>query len=206
MESDEDLAHSRGDRVLGSPVVEEEEVNKESWSLPLFFLSERNMSSSESRRGTAGVEEAAEDPADTTFSAWERSLRISHKALVLTKESAALCSMPRLACKGESESLSTHLALVANERSEPNLSPSWMVFWLLVKLLSLCCCWLVCSVEERESSSDWEQGASLAAVSDDGDALVFSGTDTAGPRLSRLNGNDILESTDRMLHLENSPL
>lgn len=69
MESDEDLAHSRGDPVLGSPVAEEKE-NEESWSLLVFFLSERNMSSSESRRGAAGeAEEATEDPADTMFSA-----------------------------------------------------------------------------------------------------------------------------------------
>ncbi len=68
MESDEDLAHSREDPVLGSPAAEEME-NEESWSLLVFFLSERNMSSSESRRGAAGeAEEVMEDP-DTTFSA-----------------------------------------------------------------------------------------------------------------------------------------
>lgn len=67
MDSDEDLAHSWEDRVLGSPVAEEEE-NKESWSPFVFVLSERNMSSSESRRGAAGeAEEATDDPADTTF-------------------------------------------------------------------------------------------------------------------------------------------
>lgn len=33
-----------------------------------------------------------------------------------------------------------------------------------------------------------------------------SGTDAPGPRLSRLNAMDILESTDMMLHPENSPL
>lgn len=47
----------------------------------------------------------------------------------------------------------------------------------------------------------------IASVSDKGEAhLVLSGIHAAGPRLSRLNGMDILESTDRMLDLENSPL
>lgn len=56
------------------------------------------------------------------------------------------------------------------------------------------------------------EGASLrslciASESNKGEVrLVRSGMDTAGPRLSRLNGMDMLESTDRMLHLENSPL
>lgn len=69
MESDEDLAHRREDRILGSSVAEEEE-NEESLSLLVFFLRERKMSSSESRWGATGeVEEASEDPADNTFSA-----------------------------------------------------------------------------------------------------------------------------------------
>lgn len=67
MESDEDLAHSKEDRVLGFPVAEEEE-NEDSWSCLVFFLADRKMSSSESgRRGAAG--EATEDPAETMFSA-----------------------------------------------------------------------------------------------------------------------------------------
>lgn len=104
---------------------------------------------------------------------------------------------------GDSKSLS----FLYDERSESTLSSCWTVFWLLVKLLPICCCWLLCSVVGGESS-DWEQGGSLqllwlAAVSDE-EALVFSGTDTAGPRLSRLNGVEIIESTDRTLHLLNS--
>lgn len=67
MESDEDLAHSREDRLLGSPVAEEEE-NDDSWSWLVVFLTDWKMSSSESgRRGAAG--EATEDPAETMFSA-----------------------------------------------------------------------------------------------------------------------------------------
>lgn len=63
MESDEDLPHSREDGLLGCRVAEEE--NEESWRPLAFFLSERNMSSSESRRGAAGEEEDA----DAAFSA-----------------------------------------------------------------------------------------------------------------------------------------
>lgn len=130
----------------------------------------------------------------------------------LTTESAALRSKLRLVCKVESESLSPHLALVSTEGSESNLSPSWMVFWLLVKLLFMCSCWVVCSVEGYKSSLGGEERASLrslwaSSVSEKGEArVVRSGTDTPGPRLSRLSGMDILESTDRMLDLENSPL
>lgn len=194
---------------MGSPVPEEE--NEDSWTLLVFFLNERKMSSSDSRRGATGeAEEAAEDPADTTLSARESNLRISHKALELTRESSALCSKLRLVCKGDSKSLSPQLALVTNKRSESNLSSNWTASWLLVKLLSFCCCWLGCSMEEWESG--WEEGAVLyllckASVSNEGETrLVCSGMDTAGPRLSRLNGMDILEPTERILDLENSPL
>lgn len=130
----------------------------------------------------------------------------------LTTESAALRSKLRLVCKVESESLSPNLALVSTKGSESNLSPSWMVFWLLVKLLFMCSCWVVCSVEGYKSSLGGEECVSLrslwiSSVSEEGEArLVRSGTDTPGPRLSRLRGMDILESTDRMLDLENSPL
>lgn len=69
MESDEDLAHSAGEAVLGSPAVNEEET-EDSWSLLVFFLSDRKMSSSERRRGAVGeAEEAAEEPVDSMFSA-----------------------------------------------------------------------------------------------------------------------------------------
>lgn len=93
----------------------------------------------------------------------------------------------------------------AKETSESKSSPGWLIFWLLVKLLTCCCC-----VEEWESSSGSEKAASLcslwvASVSDEG-RLICSEMETAGPRLSRLNGKEMLESTDRMLDLEYSPL
>lgn len=73
---------------------------------------------------------ATRDPADNRFSACVRRLRVSNN------------SAP-LGLKDASESLPS----VDSEASESNLSPNWMVFWLLVKLLSLRCCRVVCSVD-----------------------------------------------------------
>lgn len=106
MESDEDLVDSNEERVLGSSVADDENV--ESWSLLVFFLDEWNKSLSDSRRGAA--REVAEEPPDATVSACESRERISHKALELTRKSSPLFAKLRFVCKGDSKS---------------NLSPSW---------------------------------------------------------------------------------
>lgn len=201
MESEEERVHSKEEPAVG-PSATEEEVKEECWNEPVFLLRERNMSSSECGQDAADeVEEAIEGTPDTILSAWLSNLRISCKALVLPKESSVL------ACREDSNSLSLHLVSVFKALSDSNLSPSWMVLWLLAQLLSFR--WLGCSSRRWEVFWGCELGAVLrllAAVSDAGEALVCSGKDTGGQRLSMLSGIEILESTDSKLDRENSPL
>lgn len=94
-------------------------------------------------------EEVARDPAENTFSACARRLRTSNSSSEPTKEASVNSFL--LVLRKDSESLPS----VDSEASESNPSPSWMVLWLLVKLLSLGCCRVVCSVDGYESSSGW---------------------------------------------------
>lgn len=133
MESDKDLPQSWEDWLLGSSVAEEE--NEGSWSSIFLLLGDRTMFSTE--RMWDVTEEATCDPADSPFSACVRRSHISNIGFEVSVNSSL--RVP----KDELEPLPS----VDNEASEPNLPPSWMVFWLLVKLLPLCCCRVVCRVD-----------------------------------------------------------
>lgn len=135
MESNEDPAHSREDWLLGAAVAEEE--NEAS-----MFLSLRDRGMFSPERICQVPEEATYDPADNRFSACVWQLRVSNVGFELTKE-VSVNSFLVLVKDDSDDSLPS----VDNEMSESNWSPTWMVFWLLAKLLSLCCCSVVCNVD-----------------------------------------------------------
>lgn len=193
MESEEDLAHGGEEWDFMSPPVEVEieEENEEFCSQLVVVFGGLKMSLSEKRSVALGPDEDVEDAVDIMSSAWESSLRISDNAFVLTKEFSASWSVLSL--------LRTDDFVSVSETFRATDLKSCLLFWI--------------RTEEWERSPAPEQEAGLlslwvASVSDGGEVftLTCSDSEETRPRLSVLRGMDELESTDRTLDLENSPL